>query len=83
MINFNATGTSPINYTWACSGVDGGASSPTCSANYTPPVVDPICGNGIIEGTETCDDGAQNGQPGMCNLSCTGDVVSVCTETFT
>lgn len=30
------------------------------------------CGDGIISGTETCDDGANNGKYGFCNASCTG-----------
>ena len=30
------------------------------------------CGDGIVNGTETCDDGAANGQYGKCNSTCTG-----------
>lgn len=46
----------------------------TCSA-YTygsckPP--DSICGNNVVEGIETCDDGALNGQYGHCNETCDG-----------
>jgi len=29
------------------------------------------CGNGVIEGTETCDDGTHNGDYGYCGSSCT------------
>ena len=41
-----------------------------------------ICGDGIIQSPngqsvlETCDNGLQNGQPGQCNLTCTGVVSS-------
>lgn len=38
----------------------------------TPPT--PVCGNGVVETGETCDDGGSNGQPGMCNTSCSGFV---------
>ncbi len=35
------------------------------------------CGNGVVEGDEVCDEGADNSEyadgPGMCNLSCSGD----------
>ncbi|NVB82617.1 MAG: DUF4215 domain-containing protein [Kofleriaceae bacterium] len=30
------------------------------------------CGNGAVEGTETCDDGAMNGTYGHCNAQCNG-----------
>lgn len=32
------------------------------------------CGDGILDTThgEVCDDGAENGQPSKCNLTCTG-----------
>jgi len=40
-------------------------------------VVSPsVCGNGIIESGEVCDDGDSNGLPGMCNTACTGIVSS-------
>lgn len=29
------------------------------------------CGDGMVTNGETCDDGNQNGQPGMCNTACT------------
>jgi len=32
----------------------------------------PICGNGLIEGNEVCDDGVNNGEYGYCNEDCTG-----------
>jgi cysteine-rich repeat protein len=35
------------------------------------PAQGPVCGNGIIEGTEQCDHGAANGTPGdTCNAAC-------------
>jgi hypothetical protein len=30
------------------------------------------CGNDLIEGTEACDDGHNNGMPGMCKPDCSG-----------
>jgi len=33
-----------------------------------------VCGNGSVEGGETCDDGANNGNPGFCNATCDGFV---------
>ncbi len=37
--------------------------------SITPPP--PVCGNGVVEGSEQCDDGANNGTPGdFCNGSC-------------
>ncbi|HEY4103084.1 MAG TPA: DUF4215 domain-containing protein, partial [Polyangiaceae bacterium] len=36
---------------------------------FTPPPPPPICGNGVIQGTETCDDGNANGGDG-CSSSC-------------
>ena len=30
------------------------------------------CGDGIVSNGETCDDGAQNGQPGKCGVTCGG-----------
>jgi hypothetical protein len=34
-----------------------------------------ICGNGIMEGNEVCDDGRNNGSCGFCNLSCSGPTI--------
>jgi len=38
------------------------------------------CGDGTTDGTngETCDDGANNGQPNYCNATCDGTTASVC-----
>ena len=37
------------------------------------------CGDGLINaGVETCDDGAENGQPNKCNATCSGTTVAVC-----
>ena len=46
----------------------------------SPPVLSPpiVCGNSVIETGETCDDGAQNGQPNKCNLLCTGITTPIC-----
>jgi hypothetical protein len=35
-----------------------------------------ICGNEVVEGNETCDDGVNNGTIGYCNSSCDGYVVA-------
>ena len=37
-----------------------------------------VCGNGVVETGETCDDGALNGQLGQCSLQCDGTVSAVC-----
>ena len=37
---------------------------------FTSTVFTATCGNGIVETGEFCDDGAQNGTPGMCFLDC-------------
>jgi len=42
----------------------GGCTSGSC--NIT------VCGNGIIEPGEVCDDGSLNGQPNQCNTFCNG-----------
>ncbi len=44
-VGFSATGSTIVNYTWSCSGLNGGTSSPTCTASYVPPVVPtpPVC----------------------------------------
>ncbi|MEK6844600.1 MAG: Ig-like domain-containing protein [Nanoarchaeota archaeon] len=36
------------------------------------------CGDGILNGNEICDSGANNGQPNNCNSICTGITASVC-----
>lgn len=37
-----------------------------------------LCGNGIVEAGETCDDGTGNGQPNRCNITCSGTAPSSC-----
>ena len=39
--------------------------SPSCGASPTP---EPVCGNGIVEGTEECDTG---GESAVCDADCT------------
>ncbi len=41
----------------------------SCAIN---PVSTVVCGNGVIEATELCDDGGQNGAVGYCNSLCSG-----------
>ena len=38
----------------------------------------PLCGNGVIDFGEVCDDGALNGEPNQCNATCDGLTPSVC-----
>ena len=40
--------------------------------DFTPPNFFELCGNSIVNTLELCDDGAQNGQGGSCNMSCGG-----------
>jgi hypothetical protein len=49
-INFVENGTNPINYTWSCTGVNGGVTSPVCTASYSP-VVTPSCVAGSTTGS--------------------------------
>ena len=51
-----------------------------CVTNQDGTVVKPppVCGDGVIEGTETCDDGILNGTPEQCNLTCNGQVPPDC-----
>lgn len=47
--------------------------SPDVSPDVAPDVADdPVCGDGRVEGNETCDDGPDNGTYGSCNSSCDG-----------
>ncbi|TAK03256.1 VWA domain-containing protein [Patescibacteria group bacterium] len=42
----------------------------TCRFDVVAGCVPPTCGNGVREGTETCDDGALNGTFGHCGPEC-------------
>ena len=37
-----------------------------------------VCGDGLIEDTELCDDGANNGNLNYCNDTCNGTTTSIC-----
>lgn len=39
---------------------------------------DAVCGNGIVESGETCDDGEENGQPNKCSTKCSGTTPAEC-----
>lgn len=47
------------------SGADSGSGSDSGSDSYQ------YCGDWVRTGSEVCDDGSQNGQPGYCNATCT------------
>ncbi|GEM_PF-5642835 len=36
------------------------------------------CGDGVRNGSETCDEGASNGTPNHCNAQCSGTTTAVC-----
>jgi alpha-tubulin suppressor-like RCC1 family protein len=48
--------------------------SPTVEMSSSPTdnTMEPFCGNTVLEGEETCDDGYHNGQYGYCTLDCMG-----------
>jgi hypothetical protein len=37
-----------------------------------------VCGDGLVTPPETCDDGLDNGTPGLCNANCDGIEPAVC-----
>lgn len=61
-------------------GADGGETATGGEGSTTDEtgVTESICGNGVKEPSETCDDGRQNGRPNKCNISCSGNTVPVC-----
>lgn len=52
-----------------CNNVSDGICYPGCS-NMDPDCAIPVCGNGIVEIGEFCDDGIHNGQYGYCSANC-------------
>lgn len=52
-------------------GMDGTGSETGADGSSTgePP---PMCGDGVVSGDETCDDGDDNGSYGYCNADCSG-----------
>lgn len=43
-----------------------------CAVQATTTVSNPVCGDGVVDGTEQCDHGPSNGQPGdTCSATCT------------
>lgn len=65
----DTTGTANANCNSTCTGYDAVSSTATCSADS--------CGDGVVNGIETCDDGAMNGEYGYC-----GDLCSYTGATF-
>lgn len=49
----------------------GDAPAPADSTGDVPPPGDPVCGDGVVDGTEACDDGPANGPAGDCTSMCT------------
>jgi hypothetical protein len=45
---------------------------PSCLFNFDGCVANPICGNGVVEFNEECDNGAQNSntEPDACRTNC-------------
>ncbi len=65
-----STGTANATCNSTCSGYDAVPAGATCTATS--------CGDGIVNGTEECDDGAKNGEYGYCGDSCTFASGSYC-----
>ena len=64
-----ASGIANAECNGTCTGYDVVAADATCSADS--------CGDGVVNGTEICDDGAMNGEYGYC-----GDLCDYVTATF-
>jgi len=62
-------GTTTIVRTWTATDVDGNTDSCSQIITILPPAV---CGDGIVTAPETCDDGDDNGTPGLCSITCNG-----------
>jgi len=63
-------GTANANCNSTCTGYDAVAADATCSADS--------CGDGVVNGTEICDDGAMNGEYGYCGDSCDYETAAFC-----
>ncbi len=48
---------------------------------YCDAIPGPVCGNGIVEGTEACDDGGTTDEDG-CSSTCTKELIIPCTNFF-
>jgi MYXO-CTERM domain-containing protein len=53
-------------------GVDACCVLNECAVEEEPADPQPVCGNGVIEGEEVCDDGAENASYGHCGGRCDG-----------
>jgi cysteine-rich repeat protein len=58
----NDTADNTTNYLWSCVGSNGG-STVSCSLPKAP-----VCGNGVVEGSEQCDDGNTTSGDGCSNV---------------
>ncbi|MFH0873649.1 MAG: DUF4215 domain-containing protein [Candidatus Komeilibacteria bacterium] len=60
---------------------NGDGCSSSCQIEIPPS--SPVCGNGVKESDETCDEGNLNGQPLHCNSNCGGNTPPVCGNQIT
>jgi uncharacterized repeat protein (TIGR01451 family) len=60
----------------ACTTQSGYAGTQSCnnSCSWDSCITTETCGDGVVNGPETCDEGQSNGQAGYCNLTCDGIV---------
>ena len=68
--NFCGDGVVNPEFGEVCDDADGEDSSPCLNTCLPPIVVGPICGNGVVESPESCDDGNRNNND-TCRNDCT------------
>ncbi|MBA3550217.1 MAG: DUF4215 domain-containing protein [Nannocystis sp.] len=54
-----------------CNALDTCNDGLTCDAGVCVPAALPVCGDGMLAGTEECDAGAENGDTKLCKADCT------------
>jgi hypothetical protein len=66
----------------SCSATSDGCCPETCTFETDADCPEPVCGDAMVEGDETCDQGIDPGRPGACpddcddNRACTRDLLS-------